>query len=236
MRGRLIVIEGTDCSGKETQTKKLIENLKKTGHNVIAYGYPDYNSPTGKIIGGPYLGKPNISEGWFPEGASHVDAKVAAAYYIADRKYNEKKIINALDSGIDVVLDRYTYSNMAHQGGKLLDYKERHEMYKFIETLEFDLYNLLLPDIKLFLHMPLEAATILKSGREEVADQHETDLEHLKNAELAYLEIASIYGFDTIECTKKMNNINKEDIKTIDEISQEIFKTVNDKITKTKHI
>ena len=207
MRGKLIIIEGTDCSGKETQTKKLIENLKKEGREVFAYGYPDYNSTTGKIIGGPYLGKSYICEGWFEEGASNVDPKVAAAYFIADRKYNEHKIISALENGCDVVLDRYTYSNMAHQGGKMTDANERHEMYKFIETLEFDLYNLLIPDIRLFLHMPLEAANILKKGRDEAPDQHELDENYLKNAETAYLEIAKLYNFETIECSNKMKNL-----------------------------
>lgn len=226
MKGKLIVVEGTDCSGKETQTKKLIEKLEKEGYKVMQYGFPDYDSPTGKIIGGPYLGKAHICEGWFEEGAANVDPHVAAAYYIADRKYNEKKILDALNNGIHVILDRYTYSNMAHQGGKIFDKDERLKMYNFINTLEFELYELVKPDIKIFLHMPLEAANILKQGRLEKPDQHEMDENHLKNAEKAYIEIANLYDFKTIECSNKLTGVTKEDIKSIDEINNEIFEYV----------
>ena len=88
MRGKLIVVEGTDCSGKETQTNLLLTNLHTDNIKVEKFSFPNYQSPTGKIIGGPYLGKSYICEGWFPEGAPQVDPKVAALYYAADRKYN----------------------------------------------------------------------------------------------------------------------------------------------------
>ena len=65
---KLILIEGTDCSGKETQTKKVIERLNKENVKSVYFGFPNYDSPTGKIVGGPYLGKPAISECVFPEG------------------------------------------------------------------------------------------------------------------------------------------------------------------------
>ena len=45
------------------------------------------------IVGGPYLGKKEISDGWFPEGATNVDPHVAALYYAADRRYNFLKFI-----------------------------------------------------------------------------------------------------------------------------------------------
>ena len=104
--GKLIVVEGTDCSGKETQTNLLIEKLKSNGIKVKKYSFPNYNSPTGRIIGGPYLGKDYICEGWFSEGASNVDAKVSSLYYAADRKYNIGVIEKDLKNGYNVVLDR----------------------------------------------------------------------------------------------------------------------------------
>ena len=88
MRGKLIVIEGTDCSGKETQVKKAVEKFKNMGVNVFNYSFPMYDTPTGKIIGGPYLGKSYIGDGWFNEGAANVDPLTASAYYAADRRYN----------------------------------------------------------------------------------------------------------------------------------------------------
>ena len=91
---KLIVIEGTDCSGKETQSNKLIENLRRDNIKVCKYSFPNYTSPTGKIVGGPYLGKSYICDGWFPEKAPNVDAKVSSLYFAADRKYNIKQIRN----------------------------------------------------------------------------------------------------------------------------------------------
>ena len=220
MKGKLIIIEGTDCSGKETQSKLLCDKLTKEGYKVFMTGFPMYDTPTGKIIGGPYLGKPAICEGWFSEGAINVDPKVASLYYAADRKYNIGKITEKLKEGINVILDRYTYSNLAHQGGKLESKKERDEMYEWFDKLEFGLLGLPHADIKIFLHMPYEAACILKEGREEPADQHEASESHLKASERAYLEVADKYDFKIIECSKKP--IIRENIRTIEDINDEL--------------
>ena len=106
-KGKIIVIEGTDCSGKETQTSLLVQKLRKEGKKIERMSFPDYDTPTGKIVGGPYLGKKHICEGFFPEGAAVVDPKVACLYYAADRRYNRKRILDLINQGIDVVLDRY---------------------------------------------------------------------------------------------------------------------------------
>ena len=100
-KGKIIVIEGTDCSGKETQSKKVIENLKE--YNFKYFAFPNYDSPTGKIIAGPYLGKESVCEGWFPEGAANVSFKIASLYYAADRKYNIDKIEEMLNEGYNVI-------------------------------------------------------------------------------------------------------------------------------------
>lgn len=223
MKGKLIVIEGTDCSGKETQTKLLLERIKQEGEKIELFSFPQYHSPTGRIVGGCYLGKPQIREGYFEEGASAVDPKVSALYYAADRKYHIQKILFLLDHGVHVILDRYTYSNMAHQGGKILDKENRKAMYQWIEELEFGLLNLPRPDVRIFLHMPFEQATILRKNRvnKEQLDQNEKDDQHLKNAEEAYIELADLYSFKTISC-----NCGKE-IKSISEIHEELYDYVN---------
>ncbi len=211
MRGKIIVIEGTDCSGKETQSKKLIERIP----NLKYFSFPNYDSPTGKIIGGPYLGKSYICDGWFKEGADAVDPKIASLYYAADRKYNIDKINQMLDDGYNVILDRYVYSNMAHQGGKIKDFNERHKMYKWLEKLEFDLLELPQPDIKIFLYVPLEVSMEIRKNRTESFDQHESNFEHLKHAENAYLEIAELYDFIKIDCTIDDKMLPIEDINEI---------------------
>lgn len=216
MRGKLIVVEGTDCSGKETQTDLLLTNLRKKNIKVEKFSFPNYNSPTGKIVGGPYLGKDYICEGWFPEGAANVDYKIASLYYAADRRYNIDKITYLLDNGINVILDRYVYSNMAHQGGKVKSRSERYNIYEWLFNLEFGFLDLPKSDINIFLHMPYEYACQLKKDRLEKADQHERNKEHLILAERAYLEIADMFAFKSIECVKKSN------IRTIEDINNEI--------------
>lgn len=220
-KGKLIVIEGTDCSGKETQTKLLIKYLEEKGEKVASYSFPAYDTPTGKIIGGPLLGKEYICEGWFPEGSPNVNEKVACLYYAADRLYNLHHITDYLNEGYTVILDRYTYSNMAHRGGKLEDKKERLETYKFIEKLEFELLGLPKADAVIFLYMPVDAAREIRAKRDEKLDQNEIDEHHLQLASKAYQELSEIYSFKKIDCAK--GNI----IKTIEEISKEVIEIYN---------
>ena len=220
MKGKLIIIEGTDCSGKETQAKKAIEELQKKGIPVFKFAFPNYDSPTGKIVGGPYLGKASICEGWFKEGATNVDGLVASAYFAADRRYNINIIKEHLDKGEVVIVDRYVESNMAHQGGKIKEKDERLKMYEKLDKLEFDIMELPRPDAVIFLYMPYEYASILKQSRKETPDQHESSKEHLKQAESAYLELTEIYNYIKIDCVKD------DVIRTIDDINKEVVEKI----------
>ena len=216
MRGKLIVIEGTDCSGKETQSKKLVERLNNEGQKAVRFTFPNYDSPTGKIVGGPFLGKEEIMESFFPEKAPNVNGKVSSLYYAADRFYNMPLIEEKLNEGYSVIVDRYTQSNMAFQGCKISSLAERREMYHFIDTLEFELLHLPRPDAVFLLYMPLEAAKILKKNRVNL-DDNEKDDSYLKQAEDAYLELAELYGYNIIECT------DKDKILSIEEIHEKVY-------------
>lgn len=230
MRGKLIVIEGTDCSGKETQSRLIIERFKKENIDIRYFCFPNYDSPTGKIVGGPYLGKEHIcrewfqEKGWFPETAPLVDPKVSSLYYAADRRYNIGTINELLDNGINVILDRYFYSNMAHQGGKIEDKQERLNMYKWIEKLEVDLLELPLADIKIFLHVPYDISLKLKQNRIEALDEHESNKKHLVDAERAYLEIVDLYNFEKIKC------YDNDNILSIDDINDKIYDYLKEEI------
>ena len=218
---RLIVIEGTDCSGKETQSKLLVEKLNKMGKKAIRINFPNYDSPTGKIVGGPYLGKEEISDCWFSEGAVNVDSKVASLYYAADRKYNLPVLKKYLDDGYFVICDRYVTSNMAHQGSKIKDDDERFHMYQWIDKLEFWLLDLPKPDKTIFLHVPYSYAFNLKKNRASL-DEHEKCEEHLRNSEMAYIELSQIYNWTNINCIKN------QQIRTIDDIGDEIMENIKE--------
>ena len=201
MRGQIIVIEGTDCSGKQTQSTLLEKQLKEAGKKCVRFEFPMYDTPTGRIVGGPYLGNTDISRGYFPEGADNVDPHIACLYYAADRKYNMSRILPYLDDGYYVILDRYTTSNLAHQGSKILDKEERFLMYQWIDKLEYWLLRLPKPDKTIFLHMPYQYSLELRKNR-EVIDEHERSEEHLKNAEDAYIELSELYNWKRIECVR----------------------------------
>ena len=221
MRGKIIVVEGTDCSGKETQTSLLVQRLRKMGRKIERLSFPCYDTPTGRIVGGPYLGKPHIGEGFFPEGASNVDPKVASLYYAADRRYNRDIILKLLDDGYDVVLDRYVESNMGHQGGKLFDKEDRLKLYDDLEKLEYGFLELPRPDLTIFLYVPYKKVAELRNGRSEPADQHEANPIHIRNAEKAYLELAELHGYKKISCVDK-----KGKLRDIEDIQEDIYKEV----------
>ena len=221
MKGKIIVIEGTDCSGKETQSKKLEEYLKQSGKKCKRFYFPNYDSPTGKIVGGPYLGKDEYGESFFKEGAVNVDPHVICLYYAADRKYNMTEIEKYLNKGYYVILDRYTTSNLAHQGSKIHDKDERFNMYQWIDKLEYWLLKLPKPDKTIFLHMPLKYTLELMKNRKSY-DEHEKDPAYLKNSEDAYIELSELYNWDKIECVKD------DKIKSINEISEEIIEIIKE--------
>ena len=231
-RAKILVIEGTDGSGKETQSRKLFEYLSEKGLKVKRYSFPIYDSPTGKIVGGPYLGKGEISNSYFEETSANVDPLVSSMYYAADRRYNFlKEIEDEIYNNDIIILDRYVTSNMGHQASKAKTKELRERILKFIETLEFDLCELPRPDKVIFLYMPFEASKELRKGR-KFSDGNESSEEHLRNAENTYLEIANMYNWEYINCIKTNSFTNVDDIKSIDEISCEINEIVDNFLNK----
>lgn len=217
--GKIIVIEGTDCSGKETQSKLLEEGLKKLNKKCIRFSFPMYNTPTGKIIGGSYLGKKEIGPSYFEENPVDVDPYVVCLYYAADRKYNLELIKKYLDDDYFVILDRYTTSNLAYQGSKIKDKDDRFNMYQWIDKLEYWLLGLPKPDKTIFLHMPYEYTLKLQKNRTEI-DIIEKSEEHLKLAEEAYIELSELYNWDKIEC------VYEDKIRTIEDIHSDIMNLI----------
>ena len=219
MSCKIIVIEGTDCSGKETQSKLLEKHFKEKGKKCVRFEFPMYDTPTGKIVGGSYLGKEDIGESLFKEGAVNVDPHVVSLYYAADRKYNWNKIQEYLDKDYYVILDRYTPSNLAHQGSKIIDKDDRFDMYQWIDKLEYWLLQLPKPDKTILLHVPYEVSVELGKNRAS-KDDHEKSEEHLKRAEEAYIELSELYNWDRIECVKNGT------LRSVEDIQEEIINCI----------
>ena len=226
--GKIIVIEGTDCSGKETQTNLLMERLKSDGLSVDKLSFPMYDTPTGKIIGACLLGKPHMCDellkqnhSFFPEGGGSIDPIAAIDLYAADRRYNLPRINEALEENDIVILDRYVPSNMAHRGGMIKDTLKRRYMYDLIDKLEYELNEMPRPDKTLLLYMPYEQACILKKNRSEAPDEVELNEEYLRRGERAYLELGKLYNYDIINC------VNDNEIRTIEDINNEVYGKVS---------
>lgn len=223
-KGKLIIIEGTDCSGKETQTNLLVEKLKQQGIKVGRFSFPNYESATGKIIGACLLGKPlmveellKIDSSFFAEGGGNIDPLAACDLYVADRRYNLPVVNKLLEENDFVIIDRYVTSNMAHRGGLITNKDERLKIYEKIDKLEYNINELPRPDKTVLLYLPFEYAKILKSNRKERPDEAERNEEYLKRGEQAYLELAKLYNYDTINCVR--NN----QIRTIEDINEELY-------------
>ena len=227
MRGKRIVIEGTDCSGKETQSRLLEKKLNDCGKKTKRISFPMYETPTGKIIGSCLLGKPEIckeiltqNHSLFKEGGGNIDSLTAIMYYAADRRYNLPIINKYLDEGYNLIIDRYVPSNMAHRGGLILNANERKKIYKKIDMLEYTINELPRPDKIILLYLPYEKACELKKNRDELPDEVESNVEYLKRSEKAYLELSDIYNYDMIKCT------NEKNIRTIEDINKELYEKV----------
>ncbi len=210
--GKIIVIEGIEGSGKETQSKLLVESLNKMGIKSIEFSFPMYDTPTGRIFKDCLLNNNN----YFNEGIDSLDPELVCLYTAADRKYNINKIKEYLDNDYIVVINRYTSSNMATQGSKYSDSDERFYMYQWIDKLEYWLLKLPKPDYTILLNMPYKYSNQLSFDLTKEDSKQNRVLE-------AYLELAGLYNWDIIDCIDE----NKE--KTIDEIHKEIIELLKNK-------
>ena len=205
MRGKLLVIEGTEGSGKETQADLLVRRLNEMGEKTVKMRFPMYDTPTGKIIYEHILNKDGNS--YFDE---EVDPKALSLYYAADRVNNIGKINELLDKGVHVVLDRYVESNMAYQASKFEDIKDRVNMIFWMEQLEFNLLDLPRPDKVIFLFLPYQYRPLV--GEETDPKYH--------NIEMTYHLLSRRYDFGVVSC------VNDDKLKDINSISDEVLEYV----------
>jgi len=217
--GKFIVIDGTDGSGKATQTKLLVEKLKKEGYDIKVADFPQYGQRSAVLVEDYLNGK-------FGDAKS-VGPYRASIFYACDRYAASFKIRKWLDEGKIVICNRYVSSNMGHQAGKIRDLAERDKFLGWLEDLEYNIFEIPKPDVNILLYMPPEIGQKLvdkKGHRDYVGgkkrDIHEADLEHLKEAAEAYKYVAEKYNWVVIDCAPD------GELKTI----EEIHKIVLDKI------
>ncbi|MFH1315187.1 MAG: thymidylate kinase [Candidatus Uhrbacteria bacterium] len=205
-----IVIDGSDSTGKGTQTKLLLDRFIAEGVDHQSISFPQYKNksagPTEEYLSGKY-------------GQAHeVGPHASSIFYAVDRFDASFQIRDWLNQGKTVITDRYVTANMGHQGGKISDRNEREEFFKWNEHLEHEIFGIPRPDICIILHVPTETALKLQEQRggwksDLKNDIHETDAQHLRDAETSYLHIADIYPNSfLISCDRDGQLRSKEDI------------------------
>jgi len=212
MSGKFIVIDGTDGSGKTTQTEILINKLKEHGHQVEMVDFPQYNTksagPVEEYLSGKY------------GEADQVDPKIASMFYAVDRYDLSFKIRNWLKQNKIVIANRYVASSMGHQGSKFNTSQERKSYWQWLMDIEYNLFKIPCPDINIILHVPSKISQQLSKNRAredwkgKTKDIHEDNLEHLQAAEKSYLELTKTYpaNYQLIECTEKGQIMSREKI------------------------
>ena len=153
--GYIVVIEGTDGCGKQTQSKALYQKLLDLGLNARIQSFPNYDSPSAAPVK-MYLG------GEFGSDTS-MDAYQASALYAVDRLCTYMKDLKEFyENGGIIVMDRYVQSNMLHQACKIGDRNEVDKYLDWLDKLEFGDFKLPRPNRVIFLDVPIEVSTKLK--------------------------------------------------------------------------
>lgn len=199
-KGKLIIIEAGDGSGKATQTKALYDHLCREGYRVHRIEFPDYAADSSMLVR-MYL------RGDFGGHAEDVNAYAASTFFAVDRYASYRmKWKKAYESGAIILADRYTTSNMVHQAVKLTDKAEREAFLDWLWDFEFHKLGLPVPDKVVFLDMDPEVADRLIAARaEETAqekDIHERDRTYLHRCHAAYEELAAKYGWTRVACSE----------------------------------
>lgn len=226
MKGKLLVIDGTDGSGKHTQTVALIKRLKKSGRKVATLDFPQYyknffGALTGKYLAGDF-GDP-----------TKISPYLASVLFAADRFESSGKIRGWLKKGYIVVLDRYVSANQIHQGAKIHDAKTRREFLSWLDKMEFGVFELPRPDAIIYLHVDHKTAHALVAKkaaraytRGKTHDGHEGNLAFQRASEEQSLKLVrEMNNWQKIECVERGQMLPP------DQISEKVW-TVLKKILK----
>mgnify|MGYP000916165368 FL=1 len=220
MKGKLVIIEGVDSSGKATHAKMLYERLLKENKEVKKVEFPNYSSDSSALVK-MYL------NGEFGNKPEDVNPYAASVFFAIDRFASYKTLWKDFyENGGIVVSDRYTMSNMIHQAAKIKDADEKKAFLDWLWDLEFIKLGIPVPDCVIFLDMPPESAlSLMKNRKNKITglsqkDIHERNIEYLKKSYKNACEVARLYGWNHVCCVK--DGI----IRSIDDIHKEIYSIV----------
>ena len=215
--GKLIVIEGTDGSGKSTQFRLLSQRLEQEKVSFKHIVFPRYDQDSSALIR-MYLG------GQFGTKPSDVNAYAASSFYAVDRYASYKMDWGQWyeDGGL-ILSDRYTTSNAVHQASK--EPKEsQNEFLHWLYGFEYDKLKLPRPDLVIYLDVPTDFTEKMLRGREAStntkADIHEQDMQYLATCRETGRTAAAYYNWTVIQC------VQNGQMRSIEDIHNEIYRHV----------
>ena len=217
MRGRLIVFEGTDGSGKTTQFRRMSQHLQAEGHPVREIDFPRYGNPFAEPAR-LYL------TGALGDKPGDVSAYAASTLYAVDRYASYKEDWGAAyESGALILANRYTTSNAVHQASKLPP-EERGEYLDWLFDLEYRRLGLPAPDLVFYLDLPTELSLALiqhRAGETGAGtDIHERDGDYLRRCRESAREIAAGLGWRRVDCARDGQ------LRTVEDIHRELWEQV----------
>jgi len=218
--GKLIVIDGADGSGKGTQTDLLIERLKQEGYIASKSDFPQYGTKSSGLIENYLNGKYGDPD--------EINPYIASLFYALDRYDAGFDLRKKMSSGEIVVSNRYTSSNMGHQGGKFRSTEAKKKYFDWLDQYEHDFLKIPRPDLTIILYVPVEYSQELlknKPQRQYIEssdkDMHESSIVHQNRAVRTYIEMSQMFSnYELIECVKDGVLLS------IEEISELIWKKV----------
>ena len=217
MRGKLIVFEGTDGSGKATQTRMMAERLEKEGIPCRVIDFPRYGNPFAEPAR-LYL------QGVLGDKPGDVNAYAASVLYAVDRYASYKEDWGkAYENGEIILANRYTTSNAVHQASKLDD-GERESYLEWLSDLEYSKMGLPEPDMVIYLDLPSEISERMMRQRESAtgttADIHEKDAAYLRRCRENASKVVDYLGWHRINCA------DDDQIRSVENIHNEAWETV----------
>ena len=218
-KGKLIVFEGTDGSGRATHSKLLLERLQREGFDCRALTFPRYGKPSAAPLE-EYL---HGAYGSHPEA---VNAYAASTFFAVDRYASYQQDWGKYyESGGILVADRYTTSNAVHQASKLPE-GERQAFLKWLFDFEYRLLQLPEPTLVFYLDVPTEITEKMMRCREAqtntTADIHEQDDGYLRACRRAAQKTAEECAWHCIDCSQNGEMRNAGDI------HEEIYRCVRE--------
>jgi dTMP kinase len=224
---KLFVIEGVDGSGKSTQLKLLSKYITQKGYECEFLHFPRTDAPYfGELIA-------RFLRGEFGT-LKEVDPYLVAMLYAGDRKDASSIIQNWLGNKKIVLLDRYTYSNIAYQCAKLEDHQSQDKLMKWILSLEFEHFAIPRPDLNIFLDVPFSFTEMKLSSARAGNDRdylngnmdiHEESLNFQKKVRDVYLRVArSDDHLVVVNCCDRNGRMNEPKV-----ISGLILKIIGDR-------